>query len=262
MHLRDRRIIAFARREGSSRSRRRSAAHLERCPACRARLGRLAAIRDAVRDATAVQAPDRFDDVLARLDAGEVVMLPAAEASPARPRVPRRAAVALAVLALSAAAAVAAVTVLVPSASSPDADSAVPAPVAASPAAGLAVPLASDSFMVRILPPSGSLRIRVGVTSGDVVAVRGVGAASRSRFQAVEAGIHVGEVSGGELRISVPGSARRVLVQHGDAPLVEVLRGRFRIHTPVGLEGDSVVFLDIGSTAGSGSDAGPPGGSP
>lgn len=258
MHLPDRRIVAFARQEGSSRSRRRAAAHLERCPACRVRLGRMASIRGAVRDATAVQAPDRFEEVLARLDAGEAVMLPAAEAPPPRHRTPHRVALSVALLTFAAAAA-AAVTVLAPPAPSPDPGATVSDPAARSPAAGLAVPLASDSFMVRIVPPSGSHTVRVGVTSGDVVAVRGVGTASRSLFRDMGAAIHVSEVSGGELRISVPGSARRVLIHHGDVPLIEVERGRFRIHTPAGLEGDSVVFLDIESGGQSASGAGPEG---
>lgn len=260
VHLRDRRIIAFSRGDGSSRSRRRAAAHLERCPTCRARLGRMGAIRDAVRDTTAVEAPDRFDEVLARLDEGEVVLLPAAAPASARPRLPRRVAVVLAALALSAAAAAAAVAVFGPPDSSP-ASEAVPTPPAIRPpVAGLATPLTSDSFMIRIVPFSGRVTVRVGVTSTDAVEVRGVGAASSARFQAVRDGIHVSGFTGGELHLAVPVSAPRVLVHHADAALLEVVEGQFRIHATARLEGDSVVFVDVGQATGDGAEAAHSGG--
>lgn len=246
MHLADRHIIAFARGESSSRRRRRTVAHLQRCPACRARLARMGEVRDAVREATNVTAPDRFHEVLARLDAGEVVILPTAAHAPPPPWIARRAAAVALALGISAAGAVAAVGILGPGSGPPGDVAPTAAPALRPPVAGLATLLTSDSFVVRIAPPSGPTTVRVGLASGDVVEVTGVDAASRSRFQTTADGILVSETTGGELRVSVPSSATRVLVRHGDALLVEVVDGRFRIHTHARLLGDSAVFVDLG----------------
>lgn len=249
LHLPDRLIIAFARDDGPRWVRRHIVAHLQRCPPCRGRLARLGDVRDVIREATDVSAPDRFQDVLARLDEGDVVILPTAQPTRARPLLSRKIAVIVAALAVSAAGAFAAVKVLGPD-SPTEIDAPISAPAVRSPAAGLAVPLSTDSFVVRIATPRSPTTVRVGLTSGDAVEVTGSDAASRSRFEATGEGIHVSETPGGELRVSVPVSARRVLVRHGDTLLLEVAEGRFLVHSHARFQGDSAVFLDVGSAEG------------
>lgn len=251
MHLSDRRIIAFARGDNPRWLRRRLVNHLQACPSCRARLARMGEVRDAVREATNVPAPDRFQEVLARLDEGEVVILPIAQPNPTRPLISRRVAAIAAALAISAAGAVAALRVLGPMGPTAGIEAPIMAPAVPTPVAGLALPLSADSFVVRIAAPWTPTAVRVALTSGEAVEVMGVGAASRSQFQATPEGIDVSETPGGELRVSVPVSAGRVLVRHGAILLVEVAEGRFLIHSPARLQGDSLVFLDVGPAAGS-----------
>jgi hypothetical protein len=71
-------LRAFGDGETSAAAR-RAAAHLEGCPACRARLAALRARRDEIRDATVLAPPPQaWERILARRAAGEELILPAA----------------------------------------------------------------------------------------------------------------------------------------------------------------------------------------
>ncbi|HET7462347.1 MAG TPA: hypothetical protein VFJ82_13925, partial [Longimicrobium sp.] len=82
----------------------RLAAHLLRCPRCRAAVDEMRALAESARAAPVpLPAPDALERILARRAAGERVLLPADPAPAARPRVARRGVlVAAAVLVLAA----------------------------------------------------------------------------------------------------------------------------------------------------------------
>lgn len=258
---------------------RRAAAHLQGCPACRARLAALRARRDEIREATVLAPPPQaWERILERRAAGEELILPVAgavaladpadAAAPRRAIPMRRAAVLLVGVAGIASATVpgsplrgwlrdlvradsaAPAAAVVPPADStrsadapaaPRADSA-PVPDADAPEAGIGVAPAAGEVRVAVLRAGPALRIRVRLGDVPLAQVRGRGAAADAAFASGRGRITVTGARAGELEVVLPRAARHASLTVDGTRFVVLEDGRLTVLVPADSSGAEIVF--------------------
>lgn len=234
-------LRSFAAAEAAPRGRRRTSAHLARCPRCRELVTWTREVTMAAAEATALPAPaGSWERIAARLAAGETVLLPTdGEAMISdQAGVPRwhrspalRAALLVLVLAGVASATVPGSPLRAwigrvlpfPAAGSEagvasDADD----PAAAAPGTGasvtrpdarIVVPLVDDALTIRIERPHPDLRIRVRVGGEPEVLVHASGGAAEGRFRRAAGRLTIEEAGEGEVVIGIPAGPGRVSLE-------------------------------------------------
>lgn len=260
-------LRAFGDGEAPAAEARRTAAHLEGCTDCRARLAGLRTLREEIRQATTLEPPpEAWERIATRRAAGEELILPVGDvvdaAAAPRRRLPlRRAAVLLVGLAGIASATVPGSPVrawLLGLAGS--ADDVPAAPVSAPPAPPAAVP-AADAPLTESAPEAGTgvapadgevrvvvsgagpaLRIRVRVDDGPVAQVRGRGAAAQAAFASGRGRVTVTGARAGELEVVLPRTADRATLTVDGTRFVVLEDGRMTVLVPADSSGAELVF--------------------
>lgn len=246
IHPSRRRILEFASGELTAHRSRRVSAHLAACPRCRWQVQEIRSLREAL---VALPIPELPDDgwqqILARRQAGDVVLLPASTPAPAPAVRNRRLLRRAAFIALAVATAAVAATLTLPGGErreSPAPRVRQTAPTAVTPAAapqpaaeataGVSIDLEADTARLAVEGAGEQLRIRVRLVDDPAVGVRATGAAIGSVFRPVRGGLTVRGAPSGELLISIPRAARRVVLQvNGSTYLVKEAEG-LRVLSP------------------------------
>ncbi|HWK89280.1 MAG TPA: zf-HC2 domain-containing protein [Longimicrobium sp.] len=272
-------LRAFGDGEAPAAEARRTAAHLEGCSECRARLAALRALRDEIRQATTLAPPPHtWERITARRAAGEELILPTSDAADgpdanaAATRF-RRLPVRRTALLLLGVAGVASATVpgsplrealrgLVsprnpaapPPASpvttpGPEAPAPPPVPPAAAapppekvPEAGIGVAPAAGEVRVVVTAPGAALRIRVSVGDVPVAQVRGRDAAAQAGFASGRGRITVTGARAGELVVVLPRAARRATLTVDGTLYVVVEGGQMTVLVQADSSGAELVF--------------------
>jgi hypothetical protein len=266
-------LRAFGDGEATAAEAGRTAAHLEGCTECRARLAGVRALREEIRQATTLSPPPgTWERIAARRAAGEELILPVADvavprrsAAPAgRHRIPlRRAAVLLLGMAGIASATVPGSPLRewlrgrgraqaeapgtpappVPVPDSGAASAAGPAPLpAGAPEAGIGVEPAGGEVRVTISRPGPALRIRVRLGEGPVAQVRGRGAAADAGYASGRGSIAVSDPRSGELEVVLPRAARRATLTVDGTRFVLLQDGQMTVLVPADSSGAELVF--------------------
>ncbi len=262
-------LRAFGDGEAPAAEARRTAAHLEGCTDCRARLAGLRALRDEIRQATTLAPPlGAWERIAARRAAGEELILPVGDAvdaaAPRRRRLPlRRAAVLLLGVAGIASATVpgspvrawlrglvsgesdapaapAPVSPAPPPAALPAADA---PPVAENaPEAGLGVAPVEGEVRVVVSGAGPALRIRVRLGDAPVAQVRGRGAAAEASFASGRGRVTVTGARAGELEVVLPRAADRATLTVDGTRFVVLEDGRMTVLVAADSSGAELVF--------------------
>lgn len=268
-------LRAFGDGEAPPAETRRTAAHLEGCAGCRARLAGVRALREEIRqDTTLSPPPGLWERIAARRAAGEELILPVTDLGRAERtagggwrRLPlRRAAVLLACVAGIASATVpgspvrdwlrgflagdggAPTPAPPPPPPSPAADAAAepaagPPPLPAdAPEAGIGVEPAGGEVRVAISRPGPALRIRVRLDDTPVAQVRGRGQAAEAAFASGNGRITVTGARSGELEVILPRAARRATLSVDGTPFALLEDGRLTVLAPADTSGAELVF--------------------
>jgi hypothetical protein len=260
-------LRAFGDGEAPAAEARRTAAHLEGCTDCRARLAGLRTLRDEIRQATTLAPPPgAWERIAARRAAGEELILPVGDAPGAaapRRRLPlRRAAVLLLGVAGIASATVPGSPVrawlrgLISAGNDAPAAPASPAPAppAAVPAAdappvpervaeaGIGVAPADGEVRVVVSGAGPALRIRVRLGDGPVAQVRGRGAAAEASFASGRGRVTVTGARAGELEVVLPRAAGRATLTVDGTRFVVLEDGRMTVLVPADSSGAELVF--------------------
>ncbi|HEX2080227.1 MAG TPA: zf-HC2 domain-containing protein [Longimicrobium sp.] len=267
-------LRAFGDGEAPPAEARRTAAHLEGCTECRARLAGVRALREEIRQATTLAPPPgTWERIAARRAAGEELILPVADVARAEPaagggwrRLPlRRAAVLLACMAGIASATVPGSPVREwlrglltagdgrapapapppPStpAEAPAKPAAAPAPLPAdAPEAGIGVEPAAGEVRVAIVRPGPALHIRVRLDDTPVAQVRGRGQAAQARFASGNGRITVTGARSGELEVVLPRTARRATLSVDGTRFAVLEEGRLTVLAPADSSGAELIF--------------------
>ena len=191
-------------------------------------------VQNAARELTELRAPDdAWERISARLDAGDVVLLPDTAASDGRWR--PAAAAALLLLCAGVAAAVVPQTGLrawIESrlGGSSSANSAAPPASVAS--AELMVPLAGGRVQVDITDASAPLRLRVRTGTADDLGVVAAGDAASARFVAGVGRLTIAGASGGEIILTLPQHAELVTIRVDGVLLLEARGAALTVLAP------------------------------
>ena len=265
------RLRAFAGGELAGARARRTAAHLQACAACRARVAALRARREQIVQATALAPPPRaWERIAARRAAGEERLLPVGDAPIAVPDAAdtrRAAGLRRAAVLLVGAAGVASATVpgspvrawlgsfaaqeaappAPPAAAARTDPAAAPAPASARPAdaapeAGIAVAQAAGEVRVVVMEAGPALRIRVRLADGPRAEVRGRGAAAGAGFGSGRGRITVTGAREGELEVVLPRGARRASLTVGGTRYVVLADGELTVLAPADSSGAEILF--------------------
>lgn len=107
------------------------------------------------------------------------------------------------------------------------------APAPADPAAGISI--LPDDGRVRVMLSGADPRVRIRVreTAGEQVEIRATGAASRARFRSGPGRVEVTGASGGDVRISLPRSARAAVIEVNGTVYMTRDGDRLRILAPL-----------------------------
>lgn len=258
-------LRAFGDGEAPAADARRTAAHLEGCTGCRARLAGIRTLREEIREATTLAPPpDAWERIAARRAAGEELILPVGDvadaAAPRRRRLPlRRAAVLLVGVAGIASATVPGSPVRawllgvvgraedappapapVPPVVVPAADA--PPPPEDAPEAGTGVAPADGEVRVSVSGAGPALRIRVRVDDVPFAQVRGRGAAAQASFASGRGRVTVTGARAGELEVVLPRSVDRATLIVDGTRFVVLQDGRMTVLVPADSSGAELVF--------------------
>jgi hypothetical protein len=96
----------------------------------------------------------------------------------------------------------------------------------------VSVPLIAGEGWVEMITRSLPTDIRLRVTDGVDLDVRGIGPASRAVFRPKAGGVGVGSELGGMVQIDIPRTAKRFVLRIGGVPHVIAESGRFRVLSP------------------------------
>lgn len=220
---------------GMSRSaavRPEAAEHVSTCAECSQTVAWAAEVRAVAAETTALTAPAGAWPVIeARLDAGERVLLPAADA-----RSWTRAAAVAAGLVLCASVAAA----LVPQTGVRawiERQIGITAPVEMSvpvegPSAstGLALPLSDGVMHVELSAPAAPLVLRLRMSDGSDLEVHARGGAAAAQFLAGTDRLEITGAAGGEITLLLPRSARLITINAGGVRAVELRDARLSVH--------------------------------
>jgi anti-sigma factor RsiW len=257
-------LRAFGDGEAPAADARRTAAHLEGCTDCRARLAGLRALREEIRQATTLAPPaDAWERIAARRAAGEELILPVgeiADAAAPRRRLPlRRAAVLLVGVAGIASATVPGSPVRAwlldlvrpaddaPAAPAPVSPVVIPAtdappPPENAPEAGTGVAPADGEVRVVVSGAGPGLRIRVRVDDVPFAQVRGRGAAAQAAFASGRGRLTVTGARAGELEVVLPRTVRRATLTVDGTRFVVLEDGRMTVLVAADSSGAELVF--------------------
>jgi hypothetical protein len=257
-------LRAFGDGEAPAADARRTAAHLEGCTDCRARLAGLRALREEIRQATTLAPPaDAWERIAARRAAGEELILPVGDIAHAAPRrrLPlRRAAVLLVGVAGIASATVPGSPVrawLLDLVGTADDAPAAPAPVSPvvippatdappppenAPEAGTGVAPADGEVRVVVSGAGPALRIRVRVDDVPFAQVRGRGAAAHAAFASGRGRVTVTGARAGELEVVLPRAVDRATLTVDGTRFVVLEDGRITVLVAADSSGAELVF--------------------
>lgn len=246
-------LRAFAR--GESVSHPRFAGHLQECADCRRTVASVRETIAVAREEFSPRAPEHaLDRILARHAKGDKVLLPTAGSRAGNPGAGRAARVAIATGALLTIAGLAAALPgspirawiarlhdVPPAENAPHATAPAPAAGAIS---GVALVVVPGEMWVVIDSTPASVRIRVRVTDGAMVEVRGTGAAATAEFRPRSGGIGVANIPSGdgEIQVDVPRSTERFVLRVRDVPFLIKEGARLRVLSSADTMGTELLF--------------------
>jgi hypothetical protein len=237
------RLRAFAEAEPGAAPAARVVAHLSRCGECRHTVSSIRNTRAAMRQATDLTLPAAtWPRIAARLQAGDIALVPVAETT-GRVHARPRAAAAITIGLLAAGTAVAALTVgrdlldwfysLRGERTPEPAVPALPAPPVAPLVAEFAIPPEGDEVLIRIEQPLSGLRLRVRLVDGRDVGVRATQTAAAARFRSGPGRITIAQAGAGEVQIDVPRGVPTVRIEVDGRVWVTKEGAQLHVQAPV-----------------------------
>lgn len=260
-HPRFERLARFATRDGAADDLGRTAAHISTCTRCRERVGWVRDARTVLRAADGPTAPaGAWERIQSRIEAGDVVLLPGADAPRSdvrrRGRRSRRIAVAASlVLAAGAAAAVAPgpvrqwlersiaaiAAIATPERGGPESDD-----VAATDRVRrttLVVPAANGGVTVDISEPDPALEVRIRASDAPELEVEASGDAAAARFHSGTGRLSISEAGAGVLVVRLPRGLDRATVGVDGQPYVIKRGDELRVLAPLADTAGSEIVL-------------------